>query len=127
MKTSRKQLSDMEKEFIQDIRSLEEGKLDKVGAYRDAKEMIRKIEAFFDKTKEMEELIHAAEKEERELREHFAKMARKASAFSVLSKAPDVKKELEDLHGELKAIEERKSLLGGQLKRLRTIVRGIMK
>ncbi|HII72326.1 TPA: hypothetical protein HA265_06240 [Candidatus Woesearchaeota archaeon] len=124
---SKKQLEGMEKEFISDVKALEEGKLDKVGAYRDAKKMVDSIKAFFDKTKVVEELIKKAEQEEKELKEHFEKMVKKAKAFSVLSGSEDVKKEIDGLGEELKAIEERKALLGGQLKKLRNIMRDIMR
>ncbi len=125
MKNSRKEMEEMEKEFIDDVRDLESGDLGKIKAIKESRELIKQIEHFFSKTKEIEKLIEKAEQEEKELQKHFENMAKKAQAFHVIATKKEVKEEIKDLQVDLKAIEDRKKLLGGQLKKLRTLFRGI--
>ncbi len=126
-KSSRKEIESMEKDFLKDIESIKKGDLSKVGPYRESKEIVDKFKKFFDKTKEIEGLITRAEKEESELKEHFEKLAKKVQAFTAVTSVPEIKKEMSSLQDELKEIEKKKSLLGGQLKKLRGFVRSVLK
>jgi len=127
VKGSHKELRSMEQEFIKDVESLGRGDLQKIGPYKESQELIKKFRTFFTSTKQVEELILNAEKEEDELREHFEALLKKAQAFSVMTSAPDVKKDLDSLRKELLAIESRKTLLGTQLKKLRGMMRAVAK
>ncbi|MBU2561146.1 MAG: hypothetical protein KKD17_02530 [Nanoarchaeota archaeon] len=127
VKVSRKELEALEKEFVKDLDSLGKGDLEKIGSYKDSKQLIDKFKSFFEQSKEVDKLIQGAEKEEDELSEHFGKLIKKAQAFSVMTSAPEVKKEIEDLRKELEAIESKKALLASQLKKLRAVVRSVVK
>jgi len=127
VKGSYKELDSMEKEFISNLESLDKGDVEKIGAYCEGKKLADKFKKFFGKTKEIEQLIHNAEKEEEELKEHFETLVKKAKAFSVLANIPDVKKEIVEIHEELAAVEERKKLLSVQLTKLRGLVRSVIK
>ncbi|MBN1544276.1 hypothetical protein JW898_02325 [Candidatus Woesearchaeota archaeon] len=127
VKISRKELDALENEFVKDLDSLGKGDLEKIGSYKDIKQLIEKFKSFFDQSKEVDLLIQSAEKEDTELSEHFAKLLKKAQAFSVMTSAPEVKKEVEELHKELEAIESKKALLASQLKKLRAAVRSVIK
>ncbi len=124
---SRKELQAMEKDFFRDIDALKRGDLDKIGPYKESRHLMEKLKIFFEQTKDLDKLIAKAEQEEVEMREHFQKMAKKVTAFSVLTSVPEVKKEMSDLHKELVEIETRKSLLGTQLKKLRSVMRAVVK
>jgi exonuclease SbcC len=124
---SRKELEGMEKAFLKDIEALQRGDLDKIGPYRESKHLVEKLKKFFTQTRDVEDMIRRAEREEEEVREHFLKLAKKVSAFSVLTSIPEVKKEMEKLHKELEEIESRKNVLAEQLKKLRSVMRSLVK
>jgi chromosome segregation ATPase len=125
--TSRKELESMENTFLKDLASLDKGELEKIGPYKESRDIVDKFKKFFSQTGEIESLIRKAEKEEEELREHFDNLSKKARAFSVVTSVPEIKKEMAGLHKELLEIESRKDLLSGQLKKMRTVVRAIIK
>lgn len=126
LKESHKELTLLEKEFFKDIESLGKGDLNKIGAYKEGKELIERFQKFFTQTKEVDRLIVDAEKEEADLRNEFDKMLKKARAFSVVTSVPEIRKELGDLQEELKVIESKKSLLSNQLKKLRSAMRSVV-
>ena len=127
VRESRKELEKMEKDFLKDVESIQKGDLKKIGPYKETKEVLEKFKGFFAQTKEIETLIHKAEREELEMRDHFQKLAKKVGAFSVVTSVPEIKKEMEGLASELREIETRKDLLASQLKKLRTVVRAVVK
>jgi predicted ArsR family transcriptional regulator len=126
VKVSRKDLEKLEREFIHDVESMSKGDIEKIGPYAESKQVIDKFKRFFDRTKEVEDIIQSAEKEESELRDLFEKMVRKADAFSVMTSAPEVRGEVESLRKSLQEIESRKTLLASQLKKLRSLVRSVI-
>jgi predicted nucleic acid-binding Zn-ribbon protein len=105
---------------------MSKGDIEKIGPYAESKQVIDKFKRFFDRTKEVEDIIQSAEKEESELRDLFEKMVRKADAFSVMTSAPEVRGEVESLRKSLQEIESRKTLLASQLKKLRSLVRSVI-
>lgn len=127
VKDARKELEKMEAEFLKDVESLEKGDLKKIGPYKETQEVMERFKKFFSQTKEIDARIQNAEKEEDAIREHFQKLARKVTAFSVVTSVPDVKSEMSGLHAELAEIESKKSALASQLKKLRAVVRGVLK
>jgi chromosome segregation ATPase len=127
MRSSCKELDEREKEFMKDIESLDKGELEKIGAYKESRQLVDKFKQFFSQTKEMEDLIVRTEKEEETLKQHYENLVRKAKAFSVLADIPEVKQELDGLKAELVDIEQKKGALSSQLKKLRNMMRAIVK
>jgi chromosome segregation ATPase len=125
VKKSRIEIERLENEFTEDIERLGKGDLEKIGAYKESKELVDKFRSFFSQTREIEDLIHKAEKEEDEIRSHFESLAKKVAAFSIITSEPDIKAQMDGLRKELAEIESRKSLLSSQLKKLRSIVRSV--
>jgi chromosome segregation ATPase len=126
IKASRKEFEKMEKELVRDLESLGKGQLEKISSYKESKQVVDKFKQFFRQTDEVEALIHKAEKEESDIRDHFEKLAKKVQAFRVITTVPEVKKEMVSLHKELVEIEERKALLATQLKKLRNAMRSVV-
>ncbi|MBW2996824.1 hypothetical protein KY349_00620 [Candidatus Woesearchaeota archaeon] len=124
---SRKEIESMEKTFLKDVESLKTGDLDKIGSYKESREVVDRFRKFFDQTREIEGLIHKAEKEEEELKEHFEKLAKKVQAFTAVTSVPEIKNEMGSLQNELAEIESRKKLLAVQLMKLRNVVRSVIK
>ena len=124
---SRKEIESMEKTFLKDVERLSKGELDKIGTYKESKDIVEKFRKFFDQTREVEEMIHKAEKEEEELKSHFEKLAKKVQAFTAVTSVPEIKNEMSALHNELSEIESRKKLLAVNLMKLRSVVRSIIK
>lgn len=127
LRASCKELDSREKEFIKDIESMSKGELEKIGAYNESKQLVDKFKQFFTQTKEMDDLIRTTEKEEEKLKEHYENLVKKAKAFSVLADIPEVKQELDGLRTELLDIEQKKSALSTQLKKVRNMMRSILK
>jgi chromosome segregation ATPase len=127
VRDARKEIEKMEKDFVKDLESLSKGDLDRIGPYKESKRLIEKFKKFFSETKEIEGLIHKAEREEEEIRDHFKNLAKKVTAFSVVTSVPEIKKEMAGLHKELVEIESRKDVLASQLRRLRSVVRAVIK
>ncbi|MBW2972436.1 hypothetical protein KY359_05355 [Candidatus Woesearchaeota archaeon] len=125
LKSSHKDLEKLEQDFIKDVESLGKGDLDKIGAYKESKDMVEKLKKFFSQTKEIDDMILKAEKEEEDLKQHFDGLLKKVQAFSVVTSVPEIKNELDSLHKELEAIESRKHVLGSQLKKLRSAIRSV--
>ncbi|MFC1741321.1 hypothetical protein ACFL3V_02190 [Nanoarchaeota archaeon] len=124
---SRKELEKMERDMLKDIENLSRGDLDKIGSYKESKQVIDKFKKFFSQANGVESLIEKAEKEEDELKEHFENLVKKVHAFSVVTSIPDIKKDMNSLKKELAEIESKKSTLGTQLRKLRTVVRAVVK
>lgn len=123
---SRKELEDMEKSFISDVENLKKGDFEKIGPYKESRQLADKLKHFFEQSKQIEEMIQKAEKEDSELREHFNRLGKKVQAFSAVTSVPEIKEEMSSLKDELLEIESRKKVLGEQLKKLRGFVRSAM-
>lgn len=127
VKESHKALREMETGFIKDLESLQRGDLNKIGPYKESKQLVEKLKTFFEQTKDLDDMILKAETEEEKLKEEFNKLIKKAQAFSVMTGSSEVKKELSAIREELVEIEKRKGVLGTQLKKLRNLMRSLSK
>jgi len=127
VKSSRKDLEVMEKEFLKDIEKLGSGDLDKIGPYKESKELMNKFQMFFNQTKEIEKMISEAEAEEQDLRKEYESLIKKVKVFSALSSVPEINKDFEEMHKELAQIEVKKSILSDHMKKLRNILRSVVR
>lgn len=127
MHASRKEVEELEKDFLKDVALLGKGDIEKLGVYKEGKMLLQKFHHFFSQTKEVEDLIRKAEREEEELNVHFMKLEKKAQAFSVLTSVSDIKKQIVALRSELKDIESKKKVLSAKLKKLRSLMRSVTK
>ncbi|MFC1723844.1 hypothetical protein ACFL0V_06915, partial [Nanoarchaeota archaeon] len=123
-KGSRQDLTKMEGGFLGDVKNMKQGDVEKIGAYKESKELVAKIKAFFDKSKDIETMILNAEKEDRELKKHFEAMVRKVKAFNVAAQhsAPEIKA----MHEELQQIETKKKDLTSKLGKLKNLMRSLV-
>ena len=126
-KASRKELESMESDFLRDVEHMSKGQLNKIGPYKEGKELVAKLKKFFDQTKDFRTAIESAEREEQEIKAHFEKLSKKVKAFSVVASVPGIKEEMAGLHKELAEIESRKDKLSAQLTKLRGIIRSLAK
>ncbi|MBW2966932.1 hypothetical protein KY362_00440 [Candidatus Woesearchaeota archaeon] len=127
MKKSHAEIDALEKAFLKDVENITSGRMENVGAIKESKELVAKMEQFFSKTREIEEMIRRTEKEEEELKAHFEKLARTVQAFTAVASAPQIKNEMDALKAELSEIERRKSLLSDKMGKLRQVVRAIVR
>ncbi|MFH1063870.1 MAG: hypothetical protein V1729_02200 [Candidatus Woesearchaeota archaeon] len=127
MHAARKEVEELEKDFMKDVSLLGKGDLEKLGVYKEGKVLLEKFHKFFSQTKEVEELIRNAERSEEELSAQFDKLSKKTRAFSVVTSVPEVKKQIAALRTELLAIESKKSSLSSNLKKLRGLMRSVTK
>ncbi len=123
---SHKELGRMESEFMKDLEKMGSGDLEKIGPYKEGKELVDKVKTFFSQTKEVDDLIKKAEVEETELKNEYEKLTRKVAAFTAVTSVPDINKEMSELSAELQAIETKKSMLGAHLKKLRNVMRSLV-
>jgi chromosome segregation ATPase len=79
---------------------------------------------FFDKRKEVGDLISVIEGEEDDLKKSFLKLEKKALAFDLVNKSSSVKSHMIDLEKDLNTVNKKKSKLREDLEKLIKLVKG---
>ena len=124
IKKSKEELEKTEKEFFKNFERLSQGKLADIDAYKKSKKLIENFKNFFKNSKELNELLSKADKDERALRKQFDVLLNKTKKIRPIMKVAD-KQMLKEVEVELQELEDKKKKFRDKIRRIKDSVKCI--